>query len=96
MRNTLRLTSTDLVSFKSGFAVGKQVLEWAKSMNERLFDRMTIRQRSLIGTVDKTVPFKTIFRLLERANYLKEPYERMMFLEKVERYMDVKVGYFKK
>lgn len=96
LRNTLRVTNSDIVSFKSNLAVGKQVLEWARSMNEKLFDKLTRQQRSTVGTIDRTVPFKVIFKLLERANFLKEPYEKMMFLEKVERFMDVRGTFFKK
>lgn len=96
VRNTLRVTTTDAVSFKSSFAVGRQILEWAKSINERLFDSLTKNRRSLVGSIDKTVPLKTIYRLLELTSFLKEPYEKMMFLEKVERHMDTKFSYFKK
>lgn len=72
LRDGSKMLSMDNSSLKSGFAVGKVVMEWAKSLNERLFEKMTTGQRNMIGVLDRTVLVRTLYKLLDRAGLFKD------------------------
>jgi len=56
--------------------------------NEELFGELTKNYQHLEGFVDATVGVRVLYQLLERFGVLKEPAEKLLFLEKVERFME--------
>lgn len=72
IQDNMKITTTDNMSLKSGgFVVSKNVLDWARALNESLFKEMTSSQRHLMGRIDQTVTVRSVLRLLEKAQILK-------------------------
>lgn len=71
LQENMKITTTDNMSLKSGFVVSKNVLDWARALNDNLFKEMTKHQRGLIGRIDQTITVRSLLRLLEKSQILK-------------------------
>ena len=61
-----------------------------------LFAKMAQTQPQLLNQIDQTVSVRQIYSLLCSAHLLKEPHEKMMFLEKIERPMKTRTHLLRK
>lgn len=66
------------------------------TINRGLFELLCKDKPQLLNRIDRTVTVKQIYCLLCQLGLLKEPSEKMLFLEKIERNMNVKSSLLKK
>jgi hypothetical protein len=65
-------------------------------INKAVIDELNAQRANLLNTVDKTVSVRQIYTLLLRCNILKEAAEKILFLERIERSLNVKSSLLRK
>lgn len=66
------------------------------STNRQLFKMFSRSKNNLLNTKDETVTVKQVYCLLKRCNILKQPAQKMLFLEKIQRKLNIKYTFLKK